>query len=352
MTGLGFSDWQANVALQQQVRGGEAPSAVEPADQPCIEGERDDQLHEEVSSVLLSLLPWAVSFLFHAGLVLLAIFVVWSTTIKVQEEEVIIPIARLSPTPGTPRLQQATEKSTKLDKAQRRVTSRQSPTKTISNVPSKVLSPTTLIGATTSVGGPMGATSVGSPLRTSMYGNGGNARHLTYVIDASGSLVDSLPFVIAELKRSITELSDKQSFTVIFFQGEDAIEVPPRGLKHATSENKQKVIAWIDMDAGHITPMGQSNPIKALKLALSYEPDLMFLLSDNITGYGRYELFQKRLLTEIEKANLGKTKINTIQFLYPDPLGKIVGLKPTMELIAEKTGGLYKFVDGRELGIE
>jgi hypothetical protein len=343
MLGLGFA----------RQRAGEIESYDENDDAGGAPVARKDSegLSEEVNTVLLGLVPWGVSFLFHAGMVLLAIFVVWSTAVKVEEKEEIIPIARLSATPGMPKLQKTTSTSTSLQKTARKITTKQS-VKTVSNVPSKDTSQT-LIGASSPTGAPMQASSSsGSPFG-GFYGTGtgGNATKLAYVIDASGSLVDSLPFVIAELKRSVSQLSDKQTFTVIFFQGEDAIEVPPKGPKPATSEMKQKVIEWIDLDIGHIIPMGQSNPIKALKLALSYEPQLMFLLSDNITGYGKYEVFQKRLLGEIDKANLGDTKINTIQFLYPDPLGD-VGLTPTMELIAEKTKGVYKFVDARELGIE
>ena len=111
------------------------------------------------------------------------------------------------------------------------------------------------------------------------------------------------------------------------------------------------MIRWIDIDSGNIVPAGQSNPVTALRLALKYKPQLIFLLSDNITGQGQYELNQRRLLEEIKKANQGNTKINTIQFLYPDHLAKI-GFKPTMQQISDSTGGIYKFIDGRELGIQ
>ena len=100
-----------------------------------------------------------------------------------------------------------------------------------------------------------------------------------------------------------------------------------------------------------MTPKGLSNPVKALRLALRYRPQLLFVLSDNITGQGRYEVDQRRLLASIERENKSATKINTIQFVYPDPLEKF-SLKATLQLIAERTGGIYKFLDARELGIE
>ena len=319
-----------------------------------VEEEDDDDetaaVGEEINAMLLSLLPWGISILFHVGLIILAIFVVWTTS-RIEKEEVIIPIARLSPTPGAPLTMKVTKKVNVKRKTRRTIT------KNVIKPPTQFTSPVKTEMALTGVAGGSPAkatpfdTAVQGGIRATMYGTGGNARKLAYIIDASGSLIDTLPFVIEELKRSISALSEKQSFTVIFFQGESAIEVPPVGLNPADAEHKQQVVRWVDMDSGHIIPAGQSNPVEALRVALKYKPQLIFLLSDNITGQGQYELNQRRLLDEITKANSANTKINTIQFLYPDPLAKI-GLKPTMQQISDSTGGIYKFIDGRELGIQ
>ena len=98
--------------------------------------------------------------------------------------------------------------------------------------------------------------------------------------------------------------------------------------------------------------MNQANPVKAIRQALSYKPELMFILSDNITGSGIFETDQRWLLDQIKEADRGiGTKINTIQFLYPDRLTR-AGLKGTLELIADETGGVYEFYDGKKLGIQ
>ena len=314
------------------------------------EEEEKAAVGEEINVMLLSLLPWGISILFHVGLIILAIFVVWTTS-QVEKEEVIIPIARLSPTPGAPLTMKVTKKVNVTRKTRRTITKNvvKPPTQFTSQVKTD-LALTGVAGGSPSKASPFD-TAVRGGIRATMFGQGGNARRLAYIIDASGSLIDTLPFAIEELKRSIGELSEKQSFTVIFFQGDSAIEVPPAGLNTADPEYKQQVTRWIDMDSGNVIPAGQSNPVTALRLALKYKPQLIFLLSDNITGQGQYELNQRRLLEEIKKANSGNTKINTIQFLYPDPLAKI-GFKPTMQQISDSTGGIYKFVDGRELGIQ
>jgi hypothetical protein len=207
-----------------------------------------------------------------------------------------------------------------------------------------------LIGVTGSNALPVGSRIGQDAFGVGMYGVGGNARTIVYVVDASGSLVDTLAFVIDELRTSIRKLSPEQRFTVIFFQRDTAIEVPVphRGLKKATDETKRAVSDYIDLTAGNIVPGGSSNPKRALEEALRLRPDLMFVLSDNITGKGQYAIDQEELLDLIEKAKGSRnadTMINTIQFLYPDPLG-------TLKKIADAHGGRYKFVDASIVGLE
>lgn len=363
-----------------------------PDTDPGLPPEEDLDVGEEVNDLLLTLLPWGISILLHAGLILVSVFLVWTVASSELDgegkEEVIIPIARLGSTPGGSLSMRAGDNPLSNSSSSARPTAASaSPVDA-----SRVFARSTGSGAGAGVGsgpgsgggsgGGSGAGGGGSGLgwgggglggggggggkgnpfgsgvgggggggfKASFAGTGGNARKLVYLIDASGSLIDTLPFVILELKRSIGELSEQQSFTVIFFQGDDALETPPAGLKKATAETKQRLITWIDPKAGNITPMGLSQPVKALRKALAYKPDLLFILSDNITGQGRYEVDQRRLLAEIEQANKGGTKINTIQFLYPDKL-TASGLKGTLELISDRSGGIYKFLDGKELGI-
>ncbi len=147
------------------------------------------------------------------------------------------------------------------------------------------------------------------------------------------------------MKRSISELVDAQKFTVIFFQDRAAIEAPPRGLKKATSEAKKKVNDWVTLEAGYGTPRGATAPINALKLAMSYRPELVFVLSDNITGHGVYEVDRGKLMGMLDKANKDrKIKINAIQFIYPDGLN-------TLRDIAKGHGGTYRFVTEKDLGL-
>lgn len=324
------------------------------------EGQEEPTVREEANEVLMALAPWGISILFHLGLVLLAIFLAWNTASqKAEEEEIIIPLATLSKTPGAPLTTQTQRTTTTTSSTTRSTTTTSSaaagPGK--ASFAGKSGATSSLIGMAGGGGGggkssPFGSgTSTGSGLKASFFGSGGNARRLVYLVDASGSLIDTFPFVINELKRSINDLSEQQSFTIIFFQGGDVLEVPPRGLKTANAENKRRVIEWIDPSTGNIIPRGGTTPVKALRLGLQYQPQLMFLLSDNITGTGVFQVDQRRLLADIERANAGGTKINTIQYIYPDPLVS-KGLKGTMELISARSGGIAKYIDARDLQIK
>ncbi len=75
------------------------------------------------------------------------------------------------------------------------------------------------------------------------------------------------------------------------------------------------------------------------------------ILWDNITGSGRCALDSGRLLAEIQRADTAHARINTIQFLHPDPLAALGGAS-TLERIAKSTGGVFRFLSGREPNLE
>lgn len=214
--------------------------------------------------------------------------------------------------------------------------------------------------------------------------HGTDARNIAFIVDASGSMLTYLPIVIDELMRSIDRLGPSQRLSVIFFQENRAIVVPPPGSDQggdnprsrrgrqqtlapgtpppgriamipATETNKRHIYRWIDLDAGNLRARGQSNPIEALRIALERvdpTPDVIFVLSTDITGMGDYEVDQSELLSMISRLNRGprgslKSTIKTIQFVDQDPLN-------TLQRIAESNGGPdgYRFMSRSELGLD
>lgn len=338
-------------------------AATQASDAPHAAGEGDHHVvRHEVNDALVTILPWGISIVFHLGLILMTIFVAWTTIAATGEDEVIIPVIKLSATPGAPLQMRQTEQRVTQSTTERRAIQRvptQSPQQTEKAGPlaGKVEVKTQLIGGSGALSSgkaaPFGTAidAGGAQFKANFFGSGGgNVKRLVLIVDATGSLMAEFPFVLAELKRTVNDLNERQSFTIIFFTGEKVIEVPPAGLKFADPQTKANVIKWIDPEARNVTPVGK-NPVaavEAIRAALRYKPDLMFLLSDNIAGTGQYELNTKTLLDEIKRANTSKTKINTIQFIEEDPSIRY-GQKATLELIAEQSGGTYRFVPATEL---
>src|SRR5262249_25641387 len=98
---------------------------------------------------------------------------------------------------------------------------------------------------------------------------------IVYVVDASGAMVSSLKFVLAELERSVRSLSSGQKFQVALSRARPdmgPLEVfggPGAGLLRATPANKAALSAWL----ATISPTGRSNPLDGLRRALALDPD-------------------------------------------------------------------------------
>jgi len=297
------------------------------------------------------IVPWVVSLAVHAAIIAIGFLVTW-TVVRLQSEDDVVlivadfdavtyePLARLDQpeaerdeplvqdrVPAEPPLDPLDALATDLD-AMPFITGGDAASAPARFAPTPTRPSATFIGLTST-----------------------NARRIIYVIDASGSMMRALPIVLQELARSLTGLTPQQEFTVIFFSRNKGLIVPPaKRLNPGTDAEKVRVIEWIDK---YIVPEGRSNPLAALRMALRLSPDVIFLLSENITGSGEFEIDQADLLALLEDLNprdpaTGRraTQINCIQFLDPDPLD-------TLRRIAQEHGGEkgYKFLDRAELGL-
>ncbi|MCC7147261.1 MAG: hypothetical protein IT443_12515 [Phycisphaeraceae bacterium] len=309
-------------------------------------------------------ISWGTSITLHATLIIISLVMVWSVVNRPEDKSHIIPIARLAADPDKPLpLAMANQDPAAVPVAAAAV-SAAAPSPLSSAGPSafgsagasgqaeasatgsvQLLAPPAT--AASPLSAPKSAEAI-SPLAATFYGTGGNAKQIIYVVDASGSLIDTLDYVLAELRRSISELRPPQTFTILFFQGDQVLEPPPAGPKQTIPSVFKQVLAWIGPEAGNVRAKGGSSPLAALEKAFAYEPDLIFLLSDNITGRGPYQINQQRLLEQIGRMNRANVKINTLQFVYPDPLATH-GTKGTLELIAAQSGGMYRFVPAADL---
>ncbi len=349
------------------------PVVAPPADPDAEPAAFDDGMDEdeersvgdEVNDTVMELLPWGISFLFHMGLVLLALFIVWTATMALPEEAASVPTMKLSQTPQsmvdvTEMQEVSSESSMSKATVPRPVESRSVSESTV------VQQNPTAIGAgipAASSGSIQGTGTGNAPgLGVGFIGMGGNAHRIVFLVDASGSLIADLPFVVKELKKSISALSDEQAFQVIFYRGTEAtgqsiIRIPiSNNLIPASRENKAAALAWLDRPSEY-SPGGRAEPVKAIQSAFQLNPELIFLLSDNIDGTGIYEFKQQQLLEEVTRVNTplpGSDKrramINTIQFI-DKPAIYTNGGKGTLQLLADQNGGLYKWVQEEEVGL-
>ncbi|UCD74659.1 MAG: hypothetical protein JSV91_12825 [Phycisphaerales bacterium] len=300
--------------------------------------------------------PWVASAAIHIGLIVLGLLVTWTVVVLQQEEEPVLIIADFDAMTYDPVAALDANLDTETERAvqDRLPTEPEPPSDVPDDLSDWEMDPVSLIvdaGGESSL-----AEFAPRPLEGSATFIGltsTNARRIVYVIDASGSMMASLQVVIQELRRSLDGLAPPQQFGIIFFQRNEAVVVPPPNrLIRAMEQEKRRVMDWIDAGR-NVVPGGRSNPLKALERALALDPDVVFLLSTNITGSGEYEIDQEDLLRRLDelnpidsKTNRRQTQINCIQFLDPDPLD-------TLRKIAAIHGGErgYKFLDRRELGL-
>jgi hypothetical protein len=171
-----------------------------------------------------------------------------------------------------------------------------------------------------------------NPEGRGFFGVGGaDAAKIVYVVDRSGSMTDTIDYVKNELKRSISELPDKFQFHVIFFSSDPPVEMPTRGLVQATEDNKQLAYQFI----GGVMAQGETNPSTALKLAFSYNPEVIYLLTDGE--------FDRGIIGLVMSLNFrDKVTVHTIGFLYKTG-------ENALKLIASGNRGNYKFVSEEDV---
>jgi len=181
-----------------------------------------------------------------------------------------------------------------------------------------------------------------------LYGTPGATR-LVYLVDASGSLIDTFPFILNELQKSLSQLKAEQSFAVLFFSGDRVIEAPPYGMKRATTQAVRQTSQWIDPGSGRLIASGPANAKAGIRRALAYQPDAIILLSDGLTGGGDSAMGKRaRLLSLIGTANTQDVVFHTLQVRQPDPLSTPTRLG-TLELIALQSGGVHRYLGEDDL---
>ncbi len=170
----------------------------------------------------------------------------------------------------------------------------------------------------------------------------GEGRRVAYLLDASGSTIDSMPGMVTHLGRMLDTLEPSDRFTVLFFREGEAIEAMGEGLKAADSRTVRRVWDWVQPDEERVDTVGRSDPVVALQLALTYGASEVVLLSDDT--FGGSGLSTDKVVEQIaEVVGRREVKIDTVQFFYADKDGRLAAL-------AKRFGGTYTFIPAKHEG--
>lgn len=175
-----------------------------------------------------------------------------------------------------------------------------------------------------------------APPRSSLLGAGGNAHHVVYVIDRSGSMIGTFDEVRRAVLLSIGHLRDDQDFHVILFAQGRAIESPPARLVPPTEDNKLQAATFLAAARAGF----HSDPLPALRRAFDVLADapgggkLIYLISDGVFPDG------PAVTSVIRSRNKDKlVRINTYYCGGDDPSAQAM-----LQTIARNTGGLFRLV--------
>lgn len=186
------------------------------------------------------------------------------------------------------------------------------------------------IGTQIGVGGAGAGIAGGAPGR--FFGIQGEGNRFVYVVDRSGSMSSAyngpgntrMGRVKLEIAAALQTLTPEQQFFIIFFDHQ-VLPMPAPGLQPAVPEVQDYYVRWLSK----IGPNGETDPRAALAIALSLNPDAIFLLTD-----GEFPAAVKRDMLSIRQ---DRVAIHTIAF------GNRRG-HDVLRRIAENNGGKFAFV--------
>jgi hypothetical protein len=176
---------------------------------------------------------------------------------------------------------------------------------------------------------------------SSFFGAGTAARHVVYVLDRSGSMLDSFDDVCRQALTSIGRLSADQDFHIILFADNTAFEMPAGLLVPPSRDNKLAAAEFLQS----VRPAFCSDPAPAMRRAFDSLATagpggkVIYLLSDGLLPDADGLL---RLIAERNTAR--QVRINTYLFGARDEAAA-----EAMHRIARDNGGVFKQLNPERL---
>ena len=286
-------------------------------------------------------MPFIISLALHVCLALIMMFIAMVVISNTAPEDLIIPDAVLADEPGG---KMTLSQHDPLRKASYSQTQKRTYKKDVSTIEKEDTGKKAqLIGLdSAAASGSVNfgfAAETGDAPSAKLFGLGGNAYHVVYVIDRSGSMTTTFNLVRQELLISISKLKPVQDFHVILFSTGEPLENSPLKLVSATKRNKAGVAEFLT----DIRGAGGTDPVPALKRAFEVlaragtKPGkLIYLLTDG-------EFPDNNMVIETVRSLNPKGDVHINTFLYGHRPANAVAV---MKQIAAENGGRYKYVSG------
>lgn len=180
----------------------------------------------------------------------------------------------------------------------------------------------------------------GEPGSASLFGLSGTGHRFVYVVDRSDSMnsIGGRPLRAAkrELKRSLSTLTEKQQFQLIFYNDTPKRYVEP-GSQMQLLLGERSTVAAAERYIDALAAFGGTEHMAALKMALRLGPDVLFFLTD-----ARVPELNAAQLEEVRRlAERSGTTIYCIEFGTDGTAPHQSFLKQ----LASENGGKYRYLD-------
>ncbi len=197
-------------------------------------------------------------------------------------------------------------------------------------------------------GSQLGAGSGTPKVKTKVFGIEGVGRRFVYVFDRSDSMngYEGRPFAVAkaELRKSLESLSESHEFQIIFYNDEPVafggMESNGPRMMLGSEANKHTANAFVR----DIPATGGTQHLRALRMALNMNPDVIFFLTD-----ADKPALRDREIDDLQnRASRSTTSIHSIQFGE----GPNQSNGNWIQVLAEGTSGKYRYINVNQLNDE
>ena len=147
----------------------------------------------------------------------------------------------------------------------------------------------------------------------------------------------------AELMASLENLDATQEFQVIFYNTAPLLLTPPNkgtGMFRGIDTHRVDVARQL----GDILAEGGTTHLNALEMAIKFDPDVIFFLTDaDEPGIKSGELEDIRLRNE------GRARIHCIEFGEGPKIPSVGQTRNFLQRLADDSGGQYRYLDVKTL---